>query len=262
VTAVRPLIGVTTSEVRMGHRTSPLPEADPPQREMALGMTYARAVERAGGLPVVLPPLETNAVGPLIERLWGVCLSGGPDLSPASYGARPHDQLGPTEPDLDLFELEVARRADALGIPVLGICRGAQTLNVARGGTLYQHLPDVTDGSIAHRQEESGRLPTHAVRLEPGSLLAGILGVSELRVNSFHHQAVEGLGRGLRAVAWSPDGVVEGIEDPRGPFFLGVQWHAETLTDAPPHDALFRALIDAARGHALGAPDTASEAAA
>jgi putative glutamine amidotransferase len=244
----RPLIGVTTSEMRLPRRTRPLPEGDPPQAEMALGVVYARAVELAGGLPVVLPPLDEEAIAPLVDRLAGVCLSGGPDLDPAAYGAAPDPHLGPVERELDEFEVAVARRADALGIPLLGICRGCQALNVARGGTLHQHLPDVTDGSIHHRQTASGRETTHTVRIEPGSRLAGIVGGEELDVNSFHHQAVDRLGRGLRAVAWAPDGVVEGIEGEGSGLYLGVQWHVETLVDRPRHARLFDALVEAAAG--------------
>jgi putative glutamine amidotransferase len=244
----RPLIGVTTSEMRLPRRTRPLPEGDPPQAEMALGIAYARAVELAGGLPVVLPPLDADAIAPLVGRLAGVCLSGGPDLDPAAYGADPHPELGTVEPSLDAFEVAVAARADALGIPVLGICRGCQALNVARGGTLHQHLPDVTDGSISHRQIESGRRTTHTVRIETGSRLASIVGGEDLDVNSFHHQAADRLGRGLRAVAWAPDGVIEGIEDTEPGFYLGVQWHVETLVDRPRHARLFAALVAAAAG--------------
>jgi putative glutamine amidotransferase len=243
---MRPLIGVTTSEMRLPRRTHPLPEGDPPQAEMALGIVYARAVEAAGGLPVVLPPLEEAAIPALVDRLSGVCLSGGPDLDPAAYEADPDPHLGPVEPDLDAFELAVAQRADTLGIPILGICRGCQALNVARGGTLHQHLPDVTDGSIAHRQRASGRETTHAVRIEAGSRLASIVGDAELDVNSFHHQAVDRLGRGLRAVAWAPDGVIEGIEDDGQGLYLGVQWHVETLVDRPRHARLFDVLVEAA----------------
>jgi putative glutamine amidotransferase len=241
-----PLIGVTTSEMRMPRRTHPLPEGDPPQSEMALGIVYARAVELAGGLPVVLPPLGENAIAPLVDRLAGVCLSGGPDLDPAAYGAEPDPHLGPVEPSLDAFEVAVARRADALGIPVLGICRGCQALNVARGGTLHQHLPDLTDGSIHHRQTASGRETTHTVTVEEGTRLADIVGAGKLGVNSFHHQAAERLGRGLRVTARAPDGVIEGIEDPGASLYLGVQWHAETLVDRPRHAALFESLVAAA----------------
>jgi putative glutamine amidotransferase len=210
-------------------------------------------VERAGGLPVVLPPLEGDAVAPLVTQLSGVCLSGGPDLDPASYDADRDPHLGPIEPALDAFELAVAREADRLGIPILGICRGCQTLNVARGGTLHQHLPDVTDGTVDHRQTASGRMPTHAVRIEPGSRLAEIVGTEGLEVNSFHHQAVDRLGHGLRAVAWSPDGVVEAIEEPGAGLLLGVQWHAETLTDDPGQLALFSALVEASAAHSASA---------
>jgi putative glutamine amidotransferase len=243
-----PLIGVTTSEVRVQASARPLAEGDPPQREMVLGMVYAAAVQRAGGIPVVLPPVMPRDVPALVARLEGVCLSGGPDLDPGAYHARAHAQLGPVEPELDAFELELARCASAAGLPVLGICRGCQVLNVARGGTLHQHLPDLTGGLIAHRQSEPGRVPTHTVRVARDSRLSGILRQSgEVEVNSFHHQAADRLGTGLRAVAWAPDGTIEAIEDPDGPLYLGVQWHAEGLVDAPEHRELFEALVDAAR---------------
>jgi putative glutamine amidotransferase len=183
----------------------------------------------------------------LLRRLQGVCLSGGPDLDPVAYHARADAHLGPVEPELDAFELELARCADAAGLPVLGICRGCQVLNVARGGTLHQHLPDVTDGSIAHRQTEPGRVPTHGVDVAGDSELSAVTGVSgHLDVNSFHHQAADTLGHGLRAAAWAPDGTIEAIEDPDSPLYLGVQWHAEGLVDRPEHLALFSALVDAA----------------
>jgi putative glutamine amidotransferase len=243
---MRPLIGVSTSEVRVQESARPLPEGDPPQREMVLGMVYAAAVQRAGGIPVVLPPIPPGDVPALLERLQGVCLSGGPDLDPSAYHARARSELGPVEPELDAFELALARAADAAGLPVLGICRGCQVLNVARGGTLHQHLPAVTDGLFHHRQTEPGRVTTHTVTVAPGSRLAAIVGSGELEVNSFHHQAADRLGDRLRPVAWSPDGVVEGIEDAEANLYLGVQWHAEGLIGRPEHEALFEALVDAA----------------
>ena len=174
----RPLIGVTTSEVRLAEQADPMPEGDPPQREMALGMVYMRAIELAGGLPVVLPPLGHDTIAPLLDRLCGICLSGGPDIDPDGYGEPARNpQLGPTEPDLDAYELALAQLADARGMPVLGICRGSQALNVARGGTLHQHLGDLTDGAIQHRQAARGRVPTHRVRIEPNSRLARVMGV-------------------------------------------------------------------------------------
>jgi putative glutamine amidotransferase len=236
-----PLIGVTTSEVRRGDLATLRRHGEPPQHEMALGLTYMRAVELAGGVPVVLPPLAPGAMSTLLTRLDGVCLSGGPDLDPAAYGARAHEQLGPVEPALDRFELELASAADAAGMPLLGVCRGAQAINVARGGTLHQHI----DG---HRQTELATLPTHSVRIAARSRTAHLLGGHSAEVNSFHHQAVETLGDGLVATAWAADGTIEALEDPGHPFLLGVQWHAETLLDDPAQVALFAALVEAAGG--------------
>jgi putative glutamine amidotransferase len=240
------LIGVTTSEVRRSERAHPLREADPAQQEMVLGLVYAQAVHRAGGMPVVLPPFPARDVPELVARLDALVLSGGPDLDPTAYHARADEHLGPLEPELDVFELAMARQADAVGLPVLGVCRGCQVLNVARGGTLHQHLPDVTDGRIDHRQSIPGCNPTHAAEVTPRSRLASVVGAGTADVNSFHHQAADRVGDGLVAVAWSPDGVVEALEDPDAPFVLGVQWHAETLVDRPEHLRIFEALVQAA----------------
>jgi len=213
---------------------------------MALGMPYVRALARAGAIPIVLPPLSTDIVAGLIRPLDAVCLSGGPDLDPSAYGASPMPELGPIEPSLDQFELAVARLADESGLPILGICRGAQALNVARGGTLHQHVE-------GHRQTELATQPVHAVRIAPRSRASRVLKTRATMVNSFHHQAVDELGEDLVATAWAPDGTVEAIEDRRHPFLLAVQWHAETLVDTPSQLALFRALVEAARGRgALG----------
>jgi putative glutamine amidotransferase len=245
---MKPLIGVTTSELRPGELTTLRRHGEPPNAEMALGMTYVRAIEAAGALPVVMPPLAPADVPALVGRLDGLVLSGGPDLAPAAYDAQPHEELGATEPALDAFEYAVAREALRLELPILGICRGAQTLNVARGGTLHQHLADVVGDLVAHRQVEDGRLPTHLVEVLPGSRLARVLGTTELSVNSFHHQAIDRLGTGLRACAWAPDGTIEGIEDETLPFVVAVQWHAETLADDPAQSALFLQLVAVAAG--------------
>lgn len=242
-----PLIGVTTSELRFPQEIIPRTHGEPDRTEMALGLNYLRAIELAGGIPVVLPPLGLEAIGPLLERISGLLLSGGPDLDPVAYGQRPNVELGPTVPQLDAFEVALAEEAIARDMPILGICRGEQTLNVARGGTLHQHLPEFVDGSVVHRQRERGNCPTHAVNVAPDSELARILGASELAVNSFHHQAVDRLGEGLRAVAWARDGVIEAIEDDDVPLALGVQWHAETLVDDPRQLALFERLVESCR---------------
>jgi putative glutamine amidotransferase len=243
---VRPLIGVSTSEVRLASQVDATPQSDPPRREMALGLTYLKVIEAAGGIPVVMPPLDLAAVDPLLDRLSGVCLSGGPDLDPAAYTERRHPELGPVEPDLDRFELELARRADAHGLPILAICRGTQALNVARGGSLHQHLPDRPGVTLHHRQAKPGNVVTHSVTITPGSKLARTMKRARAEVNSFHHQAINRLGANLRAVAWSSDGVIEGIEAPARPFLLGVQWHVELLPDRPEHFALFTGLVAAA----------------
>lgn len=245
---MRPLIGVTTSELRPGELATLRRHGEPPHAEMALGITYIRAIEAAGGVPVVMPPLALTAVTALVARLDGLLLSGGPDLAPAAYDALPHAELGPSEPGLDAFEYAVIGEALRLELPVLGICRGAQALNVALGGTLCQHLPDVVGDTVVHRQSEDGRHPTHAVDVVAGSRLADVLGTMRLDVNSFHHQAVDRLGSALRVCARAPDGTIEGIEDPSRPLVLGVQWHAEALVDVTAHDALFRELVAVAAG--------------
>jgi putative glutamine amidotransferase len=259
---VKPLIGVTTSELRPAKSRDdvrdgvPAPpklrkHGEPALPEMALGMTYVNAILNAGALPLVIPPLAPEDVAELVARLDGLVLSGGPDLSPAAYGAAAHPELGPTEPRLDAFEYALAREAARLELPVLGICRGAQAINVARGGTLHQHLPDVVGDEIVHRQQVDGRRPVHLVELLPGSPLAGLLGTTRVDVNSFHHQAIDQLGNGLRACAWAPDGTIEGIDDPELPFLIAVQWHAETLVGIPRHIDLFRGFVAAASGDAL-----------
>lgn len=244
---MRPLIGITTSEVRPLEYANPVPENEPFRAEMALGVTYTNALERAGAAPVVLPPLGADAAGAILDRLDGLCLSGGPDIDPAEYAAAPDPRLGPTWRRLDRFELALARQANARDLPVLGICRGSQVLNVARGGTLVQHLTgDGGESALHHRQRVPGEHWTHSIEIEPDSRLAAAVRTTRLDVNSFHHQAVASLGEGLRAVATAPDGVVEAIEDPRRALYLGVQWHAELDTERPEGAALLRTLIETA----------------
>lgn len=249
-----PLIGLTTSEVRPAGRVPRTEQSDPPRKEVALGLVYMRAVESAGGVPVVVSPIRSAAIEALLDHLDGLCLSGGPDLEPKIYGATHHPDLGPTEPEFDRFEQEVIQRADARGMPMLGICRGMQSMNVARGGTLIQHLPDVSS-SIDHRQGAPGEVPTHAIEVEPGSVLADTIGATSLEVNTFHHQAPNRVGEALEVVARAPDGVIEAIEDPRRRFHVGVQWHAELMAARPPEAALFGRLVGAAieSGHGAAA---------
>ena len=243
---MRPLIGISCSEIRRRESVRQTPEGEPPREELGLGLTYVRAVERAGAIPVVLPPMARSAVDDLLAGLAGLCLSGGPDLDPARYRGRPHPALGPTEPEVDRFELALVRAAEARELPLLAICRSAQVLNIARGGTLHQHLPD-RGGEIEHRQPGAGDEVTHTVEVASGTRLHALLEEDRLEVNSFHHQAVDRLGRGLVASVHAPDGVIEGIELPGHPFAVGVQWHAECLVDRGEHLRLFEGLTDAAR---------------
>jgi putative glutamine amidotransferase len=243
-----PLVGVSTSEVRAAGDRELVSQGEPPRTELALGERYLEAVRAAGGMPVILAPVSSESIDTLIGRLDAVCLSGGPDLHPSAYGVLPHTELGPTEPELDRFELELARAAVARGIPVLGICRGMQVLNVALGGSLHQHLPDL-GGPLNHRQERGSGDPSHRVTLARNSRLTKVIGRRYVEVNSFHHQGLHALGRGLAVAGRAPDGVVEAVEVPGRRFTFGVQWHAECLVDRPEHLAVFRGLVRAARGH-------------
>jgi len=247
------IIGLSTSEMRAPERIRHDPRSEPAGRELALGLTYPEAIRRAGAVPVVIPPMDAAGIESLLDGLWGLCLSGGPDLHPAVYGAEPHPALGPTEPHLDTFEIALLRAAEARDMPVLAICRGLQVLNVSRGGTLTQDLPTERPSEVEHRQLLPGSTPTHDVTLEPASLTATCLGVRAARVNCFHHQAAERLGDGLRAVGWAPDGVIEAIEATDRTFTVAVQWHAESMVGAPEQARLLEAFAEVALSYGAGA---------
>ncbi len=189
---------------------------------------YSKAVQAAGGLAVVLPPDDESAESPdeTLGLLDGLVLAGGADVDPATYGARPHPETNGTWPERDRFELALAHRALERDIPLLGICRGVQMLNVALGGTIDQHLPDAL-GHERHR-EVSGVFSDHEVRLEPGSLAAGAVGGETTGVKSHHHQGLAELGEGLVVSGRSAeDDLVEAVELPGRDFVLGVLWHPE-----------------------------------
>lgn len=189
---------------------------------------YARAVQRAEGIAVLLPPDDAAAEDPgqLLERLDGLVLAGGVDVDPATYGARPHPEAASPDPARDRFEVALAWAALERDMPVLGVCRGMQMLNVAAGGTLEQHLPDVL-GHEDHRATP-GVFGHHLVRLEPGSLAARAAGEERHAVRSYHHQGPAELGEGVVATGWAErDGSVEAIELPERHFALGVLWHPE-----------------------------------
>jgi len=215
---VRPLIGITSyaEEASWGHWT--LPAALVP-------LSYVRSVELAGGRPIVVPPAD-EGVDETLDALDGLILSGGADLDPAA--------------ERDRGELALLTGALERDLPVLAICRGMQLLNVAKGGNLHQHLPDVV-GHEGHR-ETLGAFSEHAVRIAPGSRAAGILG-EEARIKSTHHQAPDRIGDGLEPVGWAEDGTVEALERPGGAFAVGVLWHPEAGEDR----RLFEALVEEAR---------------
>jgi putative glutamine amidotransferase len=243
----RPLIGITTSEVRGPDEFKPKPQGDPPRKDLALGYRYFEAVERAGGIPVILPPLDPPAIDPLLAGLDGLCLAGGPDIDPRSYGGPDHPALGPTEPEIDRFEMRVTRAALARRMPIFAICRGLQILNVALGGSLRMHLPDESGELLVHRRlGDDGPVATHEVRVDPDSRLGEVFGSEPVSVNSYHHQAVRRLGRGLRPVAHADDGVIEGLEMKGPGYVVAVQWHAECM-EGSSHECLYEAFVDASR---------------
>jgi putative glutamine amidotransferase len=201
---------------------------------------YLDPIVAAGGAPVLLPLLPGFEHD--IERLDGLLLPGGRDMAPATYGATAHPKTNPkADPAEDAAELALLERALSAGLPVLGICRGLHLLNVLRGGTLHQHLPEIT-GTNDH-QPERGTYGTQVLTLQPDSRIAVIFGGETTQVPCHHHQAAGHLGTGLTATAWAPDGTIEAIEATDHPFAIGVQWHADQANDNRP----FQALANAAR---------------
>jgi len=218
-------------------------------------LDYVAGVEQAGGVPVVLPPVAPEAAEVMVQGLDGLLLSGGSDLGPHYYGEEPLPDLNVVRPERDAFEMACVRYALELGIPVFGICRGLQVLNVALGGTLYQDLPSqLHPGLIAHLQQTPKWQWTHEVEVAGDSNIAKIMKATNLRVNSYHHQAIKDLADDLVAVAHASDRVIEAVEscDLSERWLLGVQWHAEALRDeGPEHCNLFKAHVVAAERHAL-----------
>ena len=211
---------------------------------------YVRSVLGAGGIPIILSPL----VGPAyamraLDGADGLLLTGGEDIHPAWYGAEPSPHLYPPSRERDLFELALFAAARQRELPILGICRGIQLVNVALGGTLFQDLPSERPGPVAHDPGSSRDERSHEIRLQEGSRAAHALGHTALSVNSFHHQAVDRLAGGLIASGWSADGLIEAAESPgEAPWLLAVQWHPEEMHGevTAPERGLFRALVEAA----------------
>jgi putative glutamine amidotransferase len=227
-----PRIGITVdTHDRSDHYESP--------------MAYATSVEKAGGLPLLLPYRTSLSLIPqIVDTLDGMLFSGGNDLDPALYGETHHPKAVPIDPARQKFELALLAEVERRRVPALGICLGSQLMNVYRGGSLDQFLPDQNlRPAIEHRKTDDV-MPRHGVRVNADSLVAQAVGKTDIDANSSHKQAVKTLGRGLRIIGFAPDGVIEGIEDPTLPLFLGVQWHPERLHNEPDHLALFRLLVE------------------
>lgn len=235
-----PIIGVTANY-------------NPPEKggqfgSMTLGESYIQAILRAGGLPVILPVgLSPDQLRDLFARLDGVLLTGGSDVDPQRFGGAPHPRVYGIDPLRDDLEIRLVRMAAEDGKPFLGICRGVQVINVALGGTLYTDIGDQMDGSLRHDwyPDIARDYLAHAVTLTPESELAKVLGGAAFQVNSLHHQGLQQVAPSLRAVAFAPDQLVEGVEIPGHPFAFGVQWHPEWLQEHAPQRLLFQALIQA-----------------
>ena len=215
-------------------------------RAALLPYAYINAVRRGGGRPVLLPPGgDGDEAGETVAGLDGLVVSGGPDIDPVRYGQARHPRTQPPVPVRDDWDLAITGAALAQGVPLLAICRGMQVLNVSRGGTLHQHVPDLVD----HKRHEGGAgwYGRHHVRVSPDSMLARILpDDGSFGVPTHHHQAVDVIGAGLTPVAWADDGIVEGIESTTpGEFLVGVQWHPEQGQDP----RLFQGLVSAAELH-------------
>jgi putative glutamine amidotransferase len=227
----RPLIGITSYAEQARWGAWDYPAALVP-------LDYVEAVERAGGRALLVPP-SLDALEETLDALDGLVFSGGPDLDPGLYGAEAHAETAGVRPERDRAELALLEAALARDMPVLAVCRGSQILNVARGGDLVQHLPEVI-GDEKHK-ETPGQFADHDVGLKEGTRLGSLLG-ERAPVKSHHHQGFGRVGEGLTEAAWAEDGTLEALEDPERRFALGVLWHPEAGEDA----ALFEALVDEA----------------
>jgi putative glutamine amidotransferase len=214
-----------------------------------LKQAYTRAIWEAGGVPLLLPNLPYGVAQAYLDRLDGLLLAGGRDIEPSRYGDPETHPTVELDQPRDQFELPLVRAAHRRDMPILGVCRGIQVLNVALGGTLWQDLPGQSPTSVEHRQTARGDEATHNLRVTPRSRLARVLSREEMRVNSFHHQAVRVVAKDLLAVGWSEDGIIEAVEDPRKPFAIGVQYHPEEMVDVCSASArLFARFVAASAG--------------
>jgi len=208
-----------------------------------LNFDYAKAVEMAGGLPVALPyKTSVELVPAFVDLVDGLLFTGGNDLDPAAYGQERHPKAVAVDPDRQTFEMALMAEVERRRMPLLAVCLGCQVLNVYRGGSLHQFLPDFEDKQEHRRVDGVAR--KHEVTIEPSSELGRLIGAEKIVANTFHKQAVDRVGKGLRVTAVAEDGVIEGIEDPTYPLVMGVQWHPERLAETEEaHLAPFRLLV-------------------
>ncbi|MFZ5642217.1 MAG: gamma-glutamyl-gamma-aminobutyrate hydrolase family protein [Bacillota bacterium] len=242
---MRPLIGITCS-------------LDEEKGCYCIGKMYAEAVEAGGGIPVPLAySSDENVLKGVSRILNGLILSGGGDVDPVYFGEEPVPAVGEVCPDRDMFEINMARRALKNNIPVLGICRGMQVLNIAAGGDIFQDIGNRPGGpGIKHFQQAPRWHPTHQINIDKGTVLASILGEGPIRVNSYHHQAVRNPAPGFIISARSQDGLAEAIESGNYLFALGIQCHPETLWQRrPAFLALFKRLVEVASGKGTHLPE-------
>lgn len=219
------------------------PEGD--TKRVRLTAAYVTALESAGLVPLIVPPLSSDrAAAAILDSVSGLVLTGGEDVDPARYGEERHEKVRSVNAARDATEAALVEEAKARGMPVLAICRGIQILNVALGGTLVQDIATQCETDIAHDEDSPRDSRSHEIDVEPGSLIANAVGTEHLTVNSFHHQSVKHVAEGMRVTARSPDGVIEGLESTDEDWWvMAVQWHPEEMTDSPePWDrGLFKA---------------------
>jgi putative glutamine amidotransferase len=232
-----PLIGITTySRSEAG--------------EFTLPAVYVDAVQLAGGVPVLLPPMEADPK-PILAALDGLILAGGGDIDPIRYGGDHHPTVYLVDEERDTFELKLAQAVLQSNLPTLGICRGMQVLSVASGASLVPHVPDIYGEAIAHRLEHPRRPIEHPAQITPGTRLASILQETNITVMSWHHQAIQYPPEGWKPVAYAADGLIEALEHHQHPWLIAVQWHPELSPHDPVHQRLFQAFVNAARDQAV-----------
>jgi putative glutamine amidotransferase len=214
----------------------------------ALPFAYCDAVEKAGGLPLMLPyRSDLSLVTQYADLVNGMLFTGGNDLDPTPWGETVHPKAVPIDPLREKFERALMAEVEARRVPTLGICLGSQLMNVHRGGSLNQFIPDLERASdIEHRRLGTDWDARHEVHLESDSLVKQAMGTEAVKSNTSHKQSIRNVGKGLRVVARSPDGIVEAIEDPSLPLWVGVQWHPERQHDEAEHLGLFKLLVERA----------------